>query len=208
MFPELLARCCTLPREQVVALEAHYQLLLRWNKSLNLTRITRLEEAVERHYCESIFVASHLPAGSLRIADIGSGAGFPGFPIAIVRPESSVTLIESQQRKAVFLKEASRSTPNIKVLAVRADVIHEQFDWVVSRAVSYSDLGQAMADLAPNAALLTGADEPPSSLGFAWERPVALPWGQQRFLRLGRLSRNSGGGEPGMHEGGPDHHGA
>ncbi len=93
---------------QIAALEAHYELLVRWNKTVNLTTITSLEEAVERHYCESLFLGAHLPAGNLRVVDVGSGAGFPGFPVAILRPECSVTLVESHQRKAVFLREASR----------------------------------------------------------------------------------------------------
>jgi hypothetical protein len=73
-----------LSQGQVAALEAHYDLLLRWNKTLNLTTITSLEEAVERHYCESLFLGAQLPAGNLRVVDVGSGAGFPGFPVGIL----------------------------------------------------------------------------------------------------------------------------
>ena len=114
MFADILrarlACIIDLSPAQVSALDAHYQLLLRWNRTLNLTRVESLEEAVERHYCESVFLASHLPAGPLRVADIGSGAGFPGFPVAVARPDCQVTLIESHQRKAVFLREASRGS--------------------------------------------------------------------------------------------------
>ena len=102
-------------------LEAHYRLLLLWNRTLNLSAITGLEEAVERHYCESLFLGAHLPPGSLAIVDIGSGAGFPGLPVAVLRPECSVTLIESHQRKAVFLREASRGLPGVRVVAKRAE---------------------------------------------------------------------------------------
>ena len=126
--------------EQAARLEAHFELLTRWNRALNLTRIRDRAEAIERHYNESLFVARHLPSGPLRIVDIGSGAGFPGFPVAIVRPECSVTLIESHQRKAVFLREASRKFPNIQVVCGRAEESGETFDWAVSRAVSYADL--------------------------------------------------------------------
>src|ERR1035437_3234294 len=111
MFADLLrqrlAGVVELSPGQVEALEAHYQLLLRWNRTLNLTSIKRMEEVVERHYCESLFLGTHLPQGGLRIADVGAGAGFPGFPVAVLRPDCSVTLIESHQRKAVFLREAS-----------------------------------------------------------------------------------------------------
>lgn len=174
-----------LTMQQTDALQAHYDLMMRWNQVLNLTRIDA-RQAAERHYGESVFLASHLPAGPLRIADVGSGAGFPGFPVAVVRPDCAVTLIESHQRKAVFLREASRAVKNIRIMAVRAEAVREEFDWVVSRAVSYEDLGRTLGRLAPNAALLTGADGPGDALSFCWNEPILLPWGKQRFLRLGQ----------------------
>lgn len=172
--------------EQEAALEAHLELLMRWNKILNLTAIRNREEAIERHYCEALFLGARLPAGALRIADIGSGGGFPGFPVAILRPECSVTLVESHQRKAVFLREASRKILNVRVLAKRAEDVDEEFDWVISRAVSYEDLSPFLKKFAPNAALLGGAESPPSSLGFSWDVPLALLWGNHRFLWIGR----------------------
>src|ERR1035437_11159232 len=112
MFADLLRQrlvgVVELSPGQVEALEAHYQLLLRWNRTLNLSSIKRMEEAVERHYCEALFLGTHLPQGGLRSADVGAGAGFPGFPVAVLRPDCSVTLIESHQRKAVFLRDARR----------------------------------------------------------------------------------------------------
>jgi len=166
-----------LSSEQLDALQAHYDLLRRWNRVLNLTAIDDVREAADRHYGESLFLASHLPGEVLRIADIGSGPGFPGFPVAVVRPECTVTLIESHQRKAVFLREASRNMKNVRVLSQRAESVQEEFDWVISRAVSYEDLGGTAARLAPAAALLTGP-EAPQSLGFSWNEPIRLPWGQ------------------------------
>jgi 16S rRNA (guanine527-N7)-methyltransferase len=121
----------------------------------------------------------------LAIADFGSGAGFPGLPVALLRPECSVTLIEAHQRKAVFLREASRGLPGVKVLAKRAEDVRETFDVAISRAVSYKDLAPALMVLAPNADLLSGAEEPPAKLGFKWKPPVALPWGKVRFLWTG-----------------------
>ena len=189
MFADLLrqrlAGVVELSPGQVEALEAHYQLLLRWNRTLNLTSIKRMEEVVERHYCESLFMGTHLPQGRLRIADIGSGAGFPGFPVAVLRPDCSVTLIESHQRKAVFLRECSRNLPNVRVLARRAEDVDEEFDWAVSRAVSYEDLASFLKNLAPNADLLTGGEAPPDGIGFVWQIPIQVPWGEQRFLRSG-----------------------
>jgi 16S rRNA (guanine527-N7)-methyltransferase len=171
---------------QIEALESHYHRLVKWNRTLNLTSIASLEEAIERHYCESLFAARVLDAWPQRIVDIGSGAGFPGFPLAIVRPDCSVTLIEAHQRKAVFLKEASRELANVRVLAQRAEDVEQRFEWAVSRAVSYSDLSEALPRLAPKAALLTGA-ELPSFPAYTWAEAIRLPWGQQRYLRIGRV---------------------
>jgi len=169
--------------EQSAALEAHYLLLVKWNKIINLTRIDTFEEAVERHYRESLFLASHLTPGS--VADIGSGAGFPGFVVAVARPDCSVTLIESHQRKAVFLKEASRQIPNIRVVAKRASEVPERFDWAISRAVSYADLSAALPRLAKRIALLAGTEEPPSEWALSWD-VLPLPSGDRRYLRVSR----------------------
>jgi len=179
VFPE------NLPADQQALLEAHYLLLVKWNKALNLTRIEDRAEAMERHYGESLFLAEHLPKGSLRIADIGSGGGFPGFPVAVCRPECSVTLIESHQRKAVFLKEAARGLPNVRVLAKRAEDVGEGFDIAISRAVSYEDLEKPLQILAPVAYLLTGAEEPPWP---AVTETFALGGSRHRFLRVVRFT--------------------
>lgn len=171
---------------QISTLEAHYHLMARWNKTLNLTKVTGVAEAVGRHYVESLFLGAHLPAQTLRIADIGSGAGFPGFPVAVLRQDCEVTLIESHQRKAVFLKEASRGLANVRVVAKRAEAVQDRFDWAISRAVSYEDLSTAVLALAPRVALLTGDEEPPVKWGWYWEPAVVVPGGTSRFLRLGR----------------------
>ena len=177
----------SLSAEQEAALEAHLELLMRWNRTVNLTAIRSREEAIERHYCESLFLGARLPPGELRIVDVGSGAGFPGFPVAVLRPDCSVTLIESHQRKAVFLREASRKLPNVRVLAKRGEDVNETFDWAISRAVSYEDLASFLRSLAPNVDLLTGKESPPEAMGFGWDRPILLPWGDQRFLWTGHV---------------------
>lgn len=189
MFAELLseklAGIVRLTRDQARALENHYQLLVRWNRVLNLTSVRSLEETVERHYCESLFLGVHLPPGSLRIADIGSGAGFPGIPVAVLRPDCSVTLIEAHARKAVFLRESSRTLRNVRVIARRADEVEETFDIAISRAVSYADLRVILKKIGRRADLLTGGEAPPDEVGFDWQEPIPLPGGRQRFLRIG-----------------------
>src|SRR5580693_9684977 len=131
---------------------------MHWNRRLNLTRIEDLEDAVRLHYCESLFLGKFLPAGALRIADVGSGAGFPGFPVAVLRPECTVDLVESHQRKAVFLREARAELGNIRVIGARAETLGQgSYDWVVSRAVRPSEV--LALNLAPQAAvLMSGSD--------------------------------------------------
>jgi len=172
-----------LSSQQVSELEAHFHLLNRWNRVLNLTRIDGLEEIVERHYCESLFLGMHLPQTSIDVVDLGSGAGFPGIPLAVLRPDWRVTLVESHKRKAVFLREASRGLPNARVLPVRAEELSERFTWAVSRAVNYSSAQDSLRSLAPNIAIL-GGDLAPSDR-FTWNK-IQLPWGKHRILWLHR----------------------
>lgn len=181
----LVARCGAVA--SLAALERHYDLLVRWNRVLNLTRIEDPGEVVERHYCESLFLAGHLPPGPLRVADIGSGAGFPGIPLAVARPDCHVTLIESHRRKAVFLREATRELPNVKVTAMRVEEISETFEWAVSRAVRLHDLEPALVRLAARYAVLAG-EQPPAAGRIAWQEPLPLPWGKARRLWLGQLA--------------------
>jgi 16S rRNA (guanine527-N7)-methyltransferase len=180
MFKELLAKefapYGALSESQLDQLESHYISLIHWNARLNLTRIRSLEDSVRFHYCESLFLGRFLPEGHHRIADIGSGAGFPGIPVAILRPECEVTLVESHQRKSVFLREASRELKNVSVVAKRAEDIVDGFDWLISRAVTPSEVLDLT--LSKNVALLIG-DEDAGQLSGVVE-PV--PWGARRVL--------------------------
>jgi 16S rRNA G527 N7-methylase RsmG len=180
MFKRLLAaefaRYSLLSQIQLDQLEGHYNSLVRWNRRLNLTRIVGLTESIQFHYCESLFLAHFLPPGSHRIIDVGSGGGFPGIPAAILRPECEISLVESHQRKSVFLREASRHLPNVKVIAKRAEEIESTFDWVISRAVVPSEI--LALGLARRFALLIGAED--ASYLNGTSEPV--PWGNQRVL--------------------------
>src|SRR5207342_666778 len=96
--------------------QAYLELLLRWNARLNLTAIRDQEGILSRHFVESIACARAVPEEVATLLDFGSGAGFPGIPIALCRPEIVVTLAESKAKKAAFLQEALRT------LALRANV--------------------------------------------------------------------------------------
>ncbi|HWR51680.1 MAG TPA: 16S rRNA (guanine(527)-N(7))-methyltransferase RsmG [Bryobacteraceae bacterium] len=189
MFAELLKEklrgVFELSADQVCALERHYELLVRWNKILNLTSVRNVSEAVERHYCESVFLGAHLPSGALNVADIGSGAGFPGVPVAVMRPDCTLTLIESHQRKAVFLREGTRDLCNVRVAAKRAEDVETGFDWAISRAVNVGDIAPVLSRMASNVALLAG-EEVPVGAKLAWADPIRLSWGERRYLWLGQ----------------------
>jgi len=170
-------------------LYAHFRLLLSWNRVVNLTSVTHLREAVRTHYCESLFLAARLPAGSLDILDVGSGAGFPGIPIAAARPNCRVVLAERRRRKAAFLKEATRGWPNVHVFAGDAEELSQEFDWVVSRAVRPEAVVELAARKAGWVGLLTssdGAERVANRPDFRWQAPVVLPWGQRRVLLFGQ----------------------
>lgn len=191
-FSTALRNCRRVSEDELTALFDHYRLLLRWNRILNLTRIERIEEAVKRHYAECLFLADLLPSGRLSIQDIGSGAGFPGIPIAVRRPECLVTLVESHQRKAVFLREVSRGMPNVRVLSKRAEEVGEDAEWMVARAVRW----QAVLPLVRrDVALLIGAEDSAAAgrqPEFAWEPPVPLPGSRKRVVLVGhRIDRCS-----------------
>ncbi len=188
-FSELLTRYFgpikPLSSGEISLLSKHYELLVRWNKALNLTSIRRLEEIVVRHYCESLFLAVHLPPEPVSVLDVGSGAGFPGIPIAVLRPDCSVVLAESHQRKAVFLRESSRDYFNVRVTASRAEDMAERFDWVVSRAVRWEEVVHVVYG---HCSLLLGQGDAQKLMDlpvFRWDPPVPLPWGERRVLVCG-----------------------
>ena len=114
----------------------YFNLLVRWNERMNLTAIRDQEGILSRHFVESIACARVLPVGVKTALDFGSGAGFPGIPIALCRPEIAVTLAESQGKKAAFLREAVRVVGFEAVVhAGRAEELPAAFECIVLRAV-------------------------------------------------------------------------
>jgi len=175
---------------QLEQLYSHYELLVKWNEKINLTSVRSPEEIVVRHYCESLFFGAQLPdapAGT-SIVDIGSGAGFPGVPMAILRPDWCLTLVESHQRKAVFLRECSRGLGNIVVVPKRAETMLGSFDWVVSRAVRAEDVLRELPRLGGRVGLLLGHpdwEKLRRRPGISWRHPVPVPWGEKQLCVFG-----------------------
>jgi 16S rRNA (guanine527-N7)-methyltransferase len=187
-FSKLLDR--ELSQAQVDQLFQHYELLVHWNKRMNLTAVEPGADMVVRHYCESLFFAAKLPTNEEKISilDVGSGAGFPGIPMAVFKPNWTVTLIESNQRKAVFLRESSRHIPNIRVSTGRMETVTAHGDWIVARAVDPREVLKNVPRLAPNVGLMIGESDfsqIQSEFQIAWGDPVRLPWGDRRLCVYG-----------------------
>lgn len=176
-----------LTAEQEAALAGHIELLLRWNTRMNLTSVRNFEDAVRKHAGESLFLAAHLPEDALSACDLGSGGGFPGIPLAILRPEWRITLVERDVRKSVFLREASRGLSNVSVVTKQFEEISDEFDWLVSRAVN---LAATRTGPTPARAAVLGGQVLGENAGlvakYEW-RKVAVPWGKGGFLWLGDL---------------------
>ncbi|MBI4892983.1 MAG: class I SAM-dependent methyltransferase [Acidobacteria bacterium] len=173
---------------QVRALFEHWVLMVRWNKGLNLTRIVDLEEAVERHYVESLMVAARLPAWIQSVVDIGSGAGFPGFPVAVGKPDLKVTVVESDQRKAAFLREAGDLVRNMVVKPVRAEVLEGAWDGVISRAVRPKEVLRVGKRVGKWVGLLVSEAD---AVGLKWGGAVVVAVGQGGVLWMANVPRET-----------------
>lgn len=207
---------------QLAQLAAYLDLLLRWNARTNLTAVREPENIVSRHFGESLFAARKLLPTTddqrpTSCADLGSGAGFPGLPLKIWAPAIHLTLIESQNKKATFLREVIRALPlkDADVFAGRAEdllggeqqianhksPITNGFDLVTLRAVERfeSALETATRLLAPGGrlALLIGAAQADLARNHArqlqWSEPLAIPLSSARILLVGQ---NPSGHEP------------
>ena len=130
----------TLSNQQLAQFESYLSTLLLWSRRLSLTGATTARELVRRHILDSLPAARFVHPHS-HVADLGSGAGFPGIPLAIACPGASVTLVESRRKRANFLREVARSArlENVEVSEGRAEVIAKErraaYDVVISRAV-------------------------------------------------------------------------
>jgi 16S rRNA (guanine527-N7)-methyltransferase len=160
-------------------LSDYLDLLLKWNARTNLTAIRDPEEIVRRHFGESLFAARHLDPAATTLLDFGSGAGFPGLPIALLHPEVAVTLAESQNKKATFLREAVRTLGlTAEIWPARAETMPKsrQFHTVTLRAVD--NMAAAIVAAAPRVAhdllFLTSA-LPTLPANFTLHSPFPIP---------------------------------
>jgi 16S rRNA (guanine527-N7)-methyltransferase len=193
---------------QLQQVSMYIDTLLRWNARINLTAIRNPDEIVTRHFGESFFLARHLfphanqaTVPTPRALDIGSGAGWPGLPLKIWAPSIHLTLVESNAKKAAFLREVVRTLGLTQVVVInertealikRDDLI--QNDVVTFRAVEHFEeiLEQAMSFLVPGGrvALLIGSSQVhslASRSNIQWNAPVAVPKLERSVLCFGKL---------------------
>ena len=183
--------------QQVQQIQQYTKILGVWNDKVNLTAIRDPLEILYRHFCESMFGTALLPVENCRLADVGSGGGFPGIPLKILRPDLQVFLVESNAKKATFLAEVVREIglTDVRVLVSRYEELGEELapiDVVCSRA-----LGDFTNFLAWAASPRVGAkqallwlggrdvDEVRALPGWTWSDPVSVPKSLQRYLVLG-----------------------
>jgi 16S rRNA (guanine527-N7)-methyltransferase len=184
-------------QQQVVQIQQYMSMLLAWNDKINLTAIRDPLEILHRHFCECMYAAVAVPLENGRLADIGSGGGFPGLPLAILRPELTVFLVESNVKKATFLAEVVRNTglTSTRVIVSRYEELSEEvapLDFVISRALGDFDPFLTWAGSkqigAGKIVLWIGGrdiDTVRATPGWLWREPIAIPRSLQRFLLVG-----------------------
>jgi len=193
----LLAPYAALDQQQLQQTSTYLQLLLKWNARTNLTSIRTPEQIISRHFGESFFAARRLVVDeqALSVIDLGSGAGFPGLPLAMVAPAASVTLIESNAKKVAFLNEVihALSLRNASTSKQRGEEYPGKAGLVVMRAVENFERSALVAFslLQPQGrlALMIGeaqVDQAKIALPqMSWQTPVLLPGSHSRVLLAG-----------------------
>jgi 16S rRNA (guanine527-N7)-methyltransferase len=134
----LMEMALELPVQAKAALLAYLSLLIKWNKTYNLTAIHEPERMLTHHILDSLVLTPHVEPG--RLLDVGSGAGFPGIPLAIARPDLRVTVMDASQKKCGFMQQAviELKLANVNVVHARVEAYQmpDRFDQIVSRAFS------------------------------------------------------------------------
>jgi len=182
---------------QVQQIQQYISILLQWNDKMNLTAIRDPREILYRHFCESMFAAVAVPVENGRLADVGSGGGFPGLPLKILRPDLHLFLIESNIKKATFLAEVSRDLEltDVRVLVNRFEEVAEDvapLDYACSRALGefapFLQWAGSEVIAAETVILWIGGrdlEEVRKIEGWNWRDPIPVPQSLRRLLLVG-----------------------
>jgi 16S rRNA (guanine527-N7)-methyltransferase len=178
-------------------IRVYIDLLLRWNQKTSLTTVTEPEEILRFHFGESLLAVPAVPIRHGRLADVGSGAGFPAVPIRMAFDKLSVILIESNQKKAIFLTEVARELQlqNVEVRRSRMEdacIDDLPVDFVSARAVRIDDefLNWSHRSLNPVGSLVLwlgqeDANKISEKQGWKWAHPIHIPHSDRRVILHG-----------------------
>lgn len=193
--------------EALRVMRAHYDLLLRWNRRVNLTAVRDPRAIIERHFLESAYLVKALQLSRGLFYDVGSGAGFPGLPVKALCRDLKLVMVESNLKKAAFLKEVIREarldgarveSGRVESLIERPEV--ELADWITMRAVGDIEAmlrvfrhlllvnGYVALFLGQDDARRVARTEP----GFTWREPFAIPRSERRVILVGQGVGNRG----------------
>lgn len=191
--------------EQVLQIQQYMKILLTWNEKMNLTAIRDPLEILYRHFCESMYAAQAVPLESGRLADVGSGGGFPGLALKIMLPGLRVYLVESNIKKVTFLAEVIRELGlrDAQVLARRYEELGEELaplDYVCSRALGefpvFLEWARSEQIAAKQVILWIGARDLPEIQKintWKWHEPIQVPHSLRRLLLVGtKISSEDG----------------
>lgn len=175
----------------------YISLLLKWNRTISLTTVTDVDEILRFHFGESLFALTQLSIENGRLADVGSGAGFPGIPLAMVAQAVKVTLIESNARKFAFLNEIIRELrlKNVVALRCRMEEVNrpdQRFNFVTARALGqFGELlkwSRKQLNPAGKLVLWLGEEdvmEISDVPEWIWSPQIAIPGSESRFILFG-----------------------
>ena len=194
--PYDVALTCT----QVEAIRRYLSILVLWNQKVNLTALADPQEILRRHFGESLFALRAVPISVGRLADVGSGAGFPGLALKVGRSELDVVLIEPNSKKTVFLAEVSRVLGvSIQIKRSRFEELAQEerpFDFITARAlgVSHSLLKWSFGALKDDGLAVLwlgrqGAEELVATTSWVWRKPIPIPQSRRRVLLVGKPAK-------------------
>jgi 16S rRNA (guanine527-N7)-methyltransferase len=191
--------------DQVLQIQQYIKILLLWNEKVNLTAIRDPLEILYRHFCESMYASVAVAVENGRLADVGSGGGFPGLPLKIIRPDLQVFLIEPNIKKVTFLAEVIRELglKGAQVLVRRYEELGEEvapLDYVCSRALgefpAFLDWARSEQIAAKQVILWIGARDLPEIekiRTWDWREPIQVPHSLRRLLLVGTKRPSSVG---------------